>query len=74
MMRKLVLAATALAAIVAGATFFSGGASAIDFVIGGHKHCWYEDGWHGTGWYWCGYAHRHGHGWGGPEGYHGWHH
>jgi hypothetical protein len=73
-MRKMVLAAATLAALVAGGTLFSGSASAIDFVIGGHRHCWAGDGWHGAGWYWCGYEHRRGHGWGGPEGYHGWHH
>jgi hypothetical protein len=43
------------------------------FVWGGHNYCWYPDGWRGPGWYWCGYAHRHGYGWGGPEGWHGWH-
>ena len=30
------------------------------------------DGWHGPGWYWCGYHHRVGLGWGGPEGWNGW--
>jgi hypothetical protein len=46
----------------------------VQFVFGGHKHCWYAEGWHGPGWYWCGYAdekHK-GRGWGGPEGYRGW--
>jgi hypothetical protein len=48
----------------------------VEFVFGGHKHCWYAEGWHGPGWYWCGYAddkHK-GRGWGGPEGYRGWKH
>jgi hypothetical protein len=48
----------------------------VDFVFGGHKHCWYQEGWHGPGWYWCGYAdekHK-GRGWGGEEGYRGWKH
>jgi hypothetical protein len=45
-----------------------------EFSFGGHKHCWYEEGWHGPGWYWCGYAHRKDHGWGGPEGFQGWKH
>jgi hypothetical protein len=48
----------------------------VQFVFGGHKHCWYAEGWHGPGWYWCGYAdekHR-GRGWGGGEGYRGWRH
>jgi hypothetical protein len=45
-----------------------------EFLFGGHKHCWYDEGWHGPGWYWCGYAHKKDHGWGGPEGYQGWKH
>jgi hypothetical protein len=44
------------------------------FIFEGHRHCWYPDGWHGPGWYWCGYRHRHGLGWGGPEGWNGWRH
>jgi hypothetical protein len=44
------------------------------FVHGGRKHCWYPDGWHGPGWYWCGYNRRHGLGWGGPAGWQGWQH
>ncbi len=43
------------------------------FFYGGHNYCFYLDGWHGPGWYWCGYAFRRGYGWGGPEGWHGWH-
>jgi hypothetical protein len=46
----------------------------VQFVFEGHKHCWYRDGWHGPGWYWCGYRTRKGFGWGGEEGYHGWKH
>lgn len=46
----------------------------VQFVFGGHRHCWYPDGWHGPGWYWCGYRLRHGHGWAGGEGYRGWRH
>jgi hypothetical protein len=72
-MRKLIVTTAALTAIVAGGALFSGSASAIDFVFGGHRHCWYDDGWHGPGFYWCGYGHRQGRGWGGPEGYRGWH-
>jgi hypothetical protein len=44
------------------------------YAFGGHNYCWAPDGWHGPGWYWCGYEHRHGYGWGGGEGFHGWHH
>jgi hypothetical protein len=43
------------------------------FIFGGHNYCFYIDGWHGPGWYWCGYRHRRGYGWGGGEGFHGWH-
>lgn len=43
------------------------------YVWGGHGYCWNDDGWNGPGWYRCGYAGRNGQGWGGPEGWHGWH-
>lgn len=46
----------------------------VPFMFGGHRHCWADDGWHGPGFYWCGFEHRKGRGWGGPDGYHGWHH
>ena len=26
------------------------------FFFGGRSFCWYLTGWHGPGWYWCGYA------------------
>jgi hypothetical protein len=42
------------------------------FIYLGRRHCFYPDGWHGPGWYWCGYNWRRGFGWGGPEGWHGW--
>jgi len=42
------------------------------FVYLGRNYCWYPDGWHGPGFYWCGYAWRSGFGWGGPIGWHGW--
>ncbi len=38
------------------------------------RHCFYVDGWHGPGWYRCGYHHRKGYGWGGPAGWNGWSH
>ena len=38
------------------------------FFYGGRDYCWYPDGWHGPGFYWCGYAYRPGFGWGGPMG------
>jgi hypothetical protein len=43
------------------------------FIFGGRNYCWYDDGWHGPGYYWCGYAFRRGFGWGGGAGWHGWH-
>jgi hypothetical protein len=42
------------------------------FFFGGQNYCWYDDGWQGPGWYWCGYAWNNGQGWGGREGWHGW--
>ena len=42
------------------------------FFFGGRQYCWYDDGWQGPGWYWCGYAYRTGFGWGGGFGWHGW--
>jgi hypothetical protein len=42
------------------------------FFFGGRNYCWYDDGWRGSGWYWCGYANRSGLGWGGGGGWHGW--
>ena len=35
------------------------------FFYGGRDYCWYDDGWRGPGFYWCGYAWRRGLGWGG---------
>ncbi len=43
------------------------------YVWGGRHYCWYDGGWHGPGFYWCGYAWRHGYGWGGGYGWRGWH-
>jgi hypothetical protein len=42
------------------------------FVWQGRRYCWYDDGWQGPGFYRCGYAKRHGLGWGGGAGWHGW--
>lgn len=44
----------------------------VQFFFGGQNYCWYLSGWHGPGWYWCGYAWRHGYGWGGGYGWNGW--
>jgi hypothetical protein len=43
------------------------------FFYGDREYCWYDNGWHGPGFYWCGYALRRGYGWGGGYGWHGWH-
>lgn len=40
----------------------------------GHRFCWYDNGWHGSGWYWCGENFNQGIGWGGPIGWRWWHH
>jgi hypothetical protein len=44
------------------------------YIYGGRNYCWYPDGWHGPGFYWCGYHLRSGLGWGGGVGWRGWHH
>ena len=28
------------------------------YFFGGHRYCWYDGGWRGPGWYWCGYPWR----------------
>jgi hypothetical protein len=43
------------------------------YIVEGHRYCFYFDGWHGAGWYRCGYARRQGIGWGGEYGWQGWH-
>jgi hypothetical protein len=42
------------------------------YVFGGRNFCWYDGGWQGPGYYWCGYSHRRGFGWGGGFGWNGW--
>jgi hypothetical protein len=42
------------------------------FFFNGQNYCWYDDGWQGPGWYWCGYAWNNGQGWGGAYGWNGW--
>jgi hypothetical protein len=41
---------------------------------GGSRYCFYPRGWHGPGWYRCGFAWRRGLGWGGGSGWQGWDH
>lgn len=42
------------------------------YIHGGHRYCFYFSGWHGPGWYRCGYAFRRGIGWGGVYGWNDW--
>ena len=44
----------------------------VQYIYRGRMHCWYDEGWHGPGWYWCGYRLREGLGWGGERGWNGW--
>ena len=44
----------------------------VQYIYGGRNYCWYDDGWHGPGWYWCGYRLRQGFGWGGERGWNRW--
>ncbi len=49
-------------------------ASDEEFAWGGHSYGWYDDGWNGPGYYIIGFEFRSGRGWGGREGWRGWHH
>jgi hypothetical protein len=42
------------------------------YFWGGRRYCFYDGGWRGAGYYYCGYAWRRGYGWGGPIGWRGW--
>jgi hypothetical protein len=42
------------------------------YIVEGRPYCFYFDGWHGAGWYRCGFAHRRNFGWGGVYGWQGW--
>ena len=42
------------------------------YIVEGRPYCFYFDGWHGAGWYRCGFAHRRNLGWGGVYGWQGW--
>ena len=68
-------------AAIAGGLSFVGDSAAQDpsiveaqFIFGGRQYCWYDNGWRGPGWYWCGYAYRRGYGWGGGVGWNHWRH
>ena len=42
------------------------------YIVEGRRYCFYFNGWHGAGWYRCGFAWRRGLGWGGVYGWQGW--
>ena len=42
------------------------------YVHENRRYCFYFDGWHGPGWYRCGFAWRQGIGWGGVYGWNSW--
>jgi hypothetical protein len=44
----------------------------VQYFYGGRRWCWYDDGWMGPGWYWCGRYLVPGIGWGGGLGWRGW--
>jgi len=68
-MRKLLFGAAVAAIAVIGA---APAARAQFWMWGGREYCWYPGGWHGPGYYWCGYRYRRGLGWGGGFGWRGW--
>jgi len=59
-------------------TLKDGGSDLVDqvavrvYVHEGNRYCFYFNGWHGPGWYRCGFAFRRGLGWGGVYGWNGW--
>ena len=57
---------------IASAVQSQSAAEQVAFRWAGREYCFYDDGWRGPGWYWCGYRLRSGLGWGGPTGWHGW--
>jgi hypothetical protein len=42
------------------------------FIVEGRRYCFYFNGWHGPGWYRCGFAWRRNLGWGGEYGWQNW--
>lgn len=60
-----------VAAVAEGATPANAAEKAA-YLYNRRRYCWYPTGWHGAGWYRCGYRLRRGYGWGGGEGWQGW--
>jgi hypothetical protein len=72
-MKKTLLAFAAAASVATLATVATPDkANARVYVYEGARYCFYFDGWHGPGWYRCGYRLRTGLGWGGGYGWQGW--
>ncbi len=85
-MRKLIMGAAAALAMLGAASAQAAEARLIvgvdtpgdvqlektQYFFGGQNYCFYDGGWHGPGFYYCGYAWRRGYGWGGPAGWRGW--
>ncbi len=86
MLRNLVVALAATAAVMVGGNAGAASMSApaairtaadslkmtenVQFFWSGHN--WYDDGWNGPGWYWCDMYLQSGIGWGGGYGWHSW--
>ena len=68
------LARPARPRVAANAVGVSADAADEYYWYDGHQYCWYDIGWRGPGWYWCGYGLNNGIGWGGPIGWHFWYH
>ena len=58
-----VLALSKRAAAIEDAQYYS---------VDDDNYCWYDGGWQGPGWYWCGYEWDSGLGWWAPYGWNGW--
>ena len=88
MLRNLVVALAATAAVMVGGNAGAASMSApaamrtaadglkmtqnVQFFWSDHNYCWYDDGWNGPGWYWCDMYLQSGIGWGGGYGWHHW--
>jgi hypothetical protein len=57
---------------VIGAIAGAAAVAANPYYYGGRQYCFYDGGWSGPGWYWCGYGDRYGYGYGGAPGWQGW--
>ena len=53
---------------------YTGEAAPEEFAYNGNSYGWFDDGWNGPGWYIIGLERIRGRGFGGREGWRGWHH